>query len=155
MYLSHSELVIEKYLINIWRNEEMKTQYRITFALCVMVFVTAGMAIGAADSNNSTDANTTDGNGTNATVTAVDTGTPEGPAVTTVEPAETTVEPAVTTVVSESPDETTTEPIEPVNDNEDEEAETPSSTPEQSPGFGVVGAIMVVISAVYLIKKVR
>ncbi|MCE8428155.1 MAG: hypothetical protein J5U19_07210 [Candidatus Methanoperedens sp.] len=80
--------------------------------------------------NNITDVNETNENETNATEIANE----EGNAI--VMPVNTTVEPA-------TPEETTIEPTIPV------------STPKPSPGFGIVMAIGIVLSIIYLFGKRR
>lgn len=106
----------------------MKNQYRIIFALCVTALFAAGLAFGATNLTNITDVNETRENETNATEIAVEAGN------ASVMPVNTTVEPA--TVL-----ETTIEPTE--------------STPKPSPGFGIIVAIAVVISATYIRGKRR
>lgn len=109
----------------------MKNQYRIIFALCVTALFAAGLAFGATNmTKNSTDVNESNENETNATEIALETGN------ASVMPVNTTVEPA--TVL-----ETTIEPS------------IPASTPKPSPGFGIVMAIAVVLSAIYIRGKRR
>lgn len=132
----------------------MKMQYRITFALCIMVFFAAVITIGTAELNNTSDANITEESVTNETEVPME-------ETDSAEPVETTVEPMVTTVGSEDmaeaedttvmSDETTVESNEPVDDDAEEDPEE-SSESEESPGFGALAAIMVVLSAVYLGK---
>jgi len=105
----------------------MKTQYRIIFALCVA----AGLAFGATNQTiNLPDINETNENETNATEIAVEAGN------VSVMPVNTTVEPA-------TPLETTIE------------TSIPASTAKPSPGFGIIVAIVVVLSAIYICGKRR
>jgi PGF-CTERM protein len=109
----------------------MKKQYRIIFALCVTALFVLGVAFGATNlTKNFTDVNETNENETNATEIALETGN------ASVMPVNTTVEPA--TVL-----ETTIEPT------------IPASTPKPSPGFGILVAIVVVLSAIYIRGKRR
>jgi hypothetical protein len=108
----------------------MKTQYRIIFALCVTALFAAGLAFGAMNLTNTTDVNESNENETNATEIAVESGN------ASVMPVNTTVEPA--TVL-----ETTVVPS------------TPASTAKPSPGLGIIMAIAVVLSAIYIHGKRR
>jgi PGF-CTERM protein len=107
----------------------MKKQYRIIFALSVTaIFVVGvGVAFGATNlTNNITDVNETNENETNATEIAIEAAN-FTPVVTIVDtPVETTIAPTI-----------------------------PVSTPKQSPGFGIVAAIVVVLSAIYIRGKRR
>lgn len=135
----------------------MKMQYRLTFALCLMVLFTAGIAFGAIDpANNTTYTNKTNTNETNATEIANETGNATAPVETTVKPADTTIvspdatDKPVDTVAA--PVDTTDEPVEETTDEPSSQASTPA---EQSPGFGIVVTIMVVLSTIYISKKGR
>ncbi len=108
----------------------MKNHFRIIFALCVTALFAAGLAFGAMNLTNITDVNESNENETNATEIAVEAGN------ASVMPVNTTVEPA--TVL-----ETTIEPT------------IPASTTKPSPGFGIIAAIAVVLSAIYIRGKRR
>lgn len=109
----------------------MRKQYRMIGVLYVTALFVVGVAFGATNmTKNFTDVNESNENETNATEIALETGN------ASVMPVNTTVEPA--TVL-----ETTIEPSIPV------------STPKPSPGFGIIVAIVVVLSAIYIRGKRR
>lgn len=109
----------------------MRKQYRMIGVLYVTALFVVGVAFGATNmTKNITDVNESNENETNATEIALETGN------ASVMPVNTTVEPA--TVL-----ETTIEPSIPV------------LTPKPSPGFGIIVAIVVVLSAIYIRGKRR
>jgi PGF-CTERM protein len=103
----------------------MKIQYRIILGSFVTALFVVGLAFGAINQTNITDVNETQENETNSTEISIETG------YSYLMTANITAEPATPLV-------TTIEPTIPV------------STTKPSPGFGIVLAIFVVLSAIYV-----
>jgi hypothetical protein len=104
---------------------DMKEQYRLTFALCVMALFVAVVAFGAISvinlTNTGKDVNETNEIEVYATANEV-----------AVVPLDTVVA---------APEETTNEPA------------IPASTPNPIPGFGIIATLMFVLFAIYLTHK--
>jgi len=107
-------------------------------ALIAIGVLTAPALVTTNLTNNITDINETKENETNATELAIEA---VNASITPVSNA--SVMPVSTTVESATPLETTIEPT------------IPASTPKPSPGFGIVVAVVVVLSAIYIRGKRR